>query len=60
MDGFTIAERDIHRHEWLDAFDSDDESVHPEGDGGSTMGLNIDAQMGSWMASTIIRRCNSI
>jgi hypothetical protein len=27
MDGFTIAERDIYRHEWVDAFDSDDESV---------------------------------
>ena len=31
--GFTAAERDIYRHEWIDALDSDDESIHPEGDG---------------------------
>ncbi|KAI5866408.1 hypothetical protein GGS23DRAFT_602766 [Durotheca rogersii] len=60
MDGFAVAERDIYRHEWIDAFDSDDESVHPEGDGRSTTGLNMDAQMGRWMASTLTRRCNSI
>jgi hypothetical protein len=60
IDGFTVAERDIYRHEWIDAFDSDDESVHPEGDGASTAGLNIAGQMGRWMASTITRRCNSI
>lgn len=61
MDGFTVAERDICRHEWIDAFDdSDDESVHPEGDGGSTVGLNIVGRMGCWMASTITRRSNSV
>jgi hypothetical protein len=60
MDGFTVAERDIYRHKWIDAFDSDDESVHPEGDGGSTVGLNIAGQMGCWMASTMTRHCNSV
>lgn len=60
MDGFTVAERDIHRHEWIDAFDSDDESVPPEGDGCSTTGPNIAAQTGRWMAGTMTRRCNSL
>ena len=60
MNGFTVAERDIYRHEWIDAFDSDDESVHLEGDGGSTTGLNLAGQMGYWMASTMTRRCNSV
>ena len=60
MDGFTVAERDIYRHEWIDTFDSDDESVYPEGDGGSTTGLNNDAQIGCWIAGVMTRHCNSI
>lgn len=61
MAGFTVAERDIYRHEWIDDFDSeDDESVDAEGDGRSTVGLTIDAKIGRWMASSMIRRCNSI
>ncbi|KAI2634953.1 hypothetical protein GGS26DRAFT_551935 [Hypomontagnella submonticulosa] len=61
MDGFTIAERDIRQHEWIDAFDSsDDESVDPEGDGGSTTGLNTAGKMGRWVANTVTRRCNSL
>ncbi|KAJ3542096.1 hypothetical protein NM208_g4031 [Fusarium decemcellulare] len=61
MDGYTVAERDIYRHEWIDAFDSsDDESLHPEGDGASTRGVDIDARLGSWVASTVTRRCNSL
>ncbi|KAF4999066.1 hypothetical protein FDECE_11625 [Fusarium decemcellulare] len=61
MDGYTVAERDIYRHEWIDAFDSsDDESLHPEGDGASTRGVDIDARMGSWVASTVTERCNSL
>jgi hypothetical protein len=61
QDGFTVAERDIHGHEWIDAFDSwDDESIHPGGDGLSTTGLNNDAQIGRWMAGMTTRRCNSI
>lgn len=59
MDGFAVAERDIYQHDWIDA-DSDDESVHPEGDGGSTTGLNLANQIGCWMASTMTRRCNSV
>lgn len=59
MDGFTIAKHGIYRYEWIDAFDSDDESVYPEGEGGSITGP-IDAQMGCWMARTMTRRCNSI
>ena len=60
MDGFTVAERDVYRHEWIDAFDSDDDdSVHPEGDGGSTTGV-VDARMGRWMASAMTGRCNSL
>ncbi|KAH8742786.1 hypothetical protein F5883DRAFT_595205 [Diaporthe sp. PMI_573] len=59
MDGFTIAERDIYRHEWVDPFDSDNKSVDPEGDGKSTIGP-IDAQMECWLANSMTRRCNSI
>lgn len=59
MDGFTVAEREIYRHEWIEDFDSDEESVEPEGDGRSTTGLMV-AQMGCWMANSMTRRCNSI
>ncbi|KAF5019750.1 hypothetical protein F66182_8235 [Fusarium sp. NRRL 66182] len=59
MDGFTVAERDIYNHEWVELFDSDDESIHPEGDGRSTTGP-IDAQVGSWMTAALTARCHSI
>lgn len=59
MDGFTSAEREIYHHEWIDDFDSDEESVQPEGDGRSTTGL-MDAQLGRWMANSMTRRCSSI
>ncbi|OBS25876.1 hypothetical protein FPOA_06410 [Fusarium poae] len=62
MDGYTVAERDILRHEWIDAFgsDSDDEvSADPEGDGKSTMGQD-DAWVGRWLADSMTRRCNSL
>lgn len=60
-DGFTVAEREICRHEWIDAFDSDsdDESVDPEGDGKSTTGPS-EAQVGYWLANAMTRRCDSI
>ncbi|KAK6716506.1 hypothetical protein SNK04_007453 [Fusarium graminearum] len=60
-DGFTVTEREICRHEWIDAFDSDsdDESVDPEGDGKSTTGPS-EAQVGYWLASAMTRRCDSI
>lgn len=61
MDGYTVGERGVYRHEWVDAFDSDDnESIHPEGDGCSATGLRNDARIGSWMASAMTRRCHSI
>ena len=50
----------IYCHEWIDTFDPDDESGHPEGDGGSTTGPNNDAQIGFWMARIMTRHCNSI
>jgi len=53
MDGFTPAEQEIYRHKWMGASDSDDESVHPEGDGGSLSDSNIAAQMGSLIAGTM-------
>ncbi|EKJ76091.1 hypothetical protein FPSE_03723 [Fusarium pseudograminearum CS3096] len=61
MDGFTVAEREICRHEWIDAFDSDsdDESVDPEGDGKSTTGPS-EAQVGYWLVRSMTRRCDSI
>ncbi|KPM35998.1 hypothetical protein AK830_g10567 [Neonectria ditissima] len=60
VDGFTLAEREIYHHEWIDVFDSDDESVDPEGDGGSTIGRNVAGLIGGWMAGTMTKRCNSI
>ncbi|KAF6825153.1 hypothetical protein CPLU01_10441 [Colletotrichum plurivorum] len=61
MDGFTVAEREILQHEWIDAFDSsDDESVGAEGDGASGYGLNNEGKMGRWLARAMTaRRRNS-
>ncbi|TQN68737.1 hypothetical protein CSHISOI_06595 [Colletotrichum shisoi] len=65
MDGFAVAERDILRHEWIDAFDSsdDDEAVCPEGDGFSLDGLgnSSGSQVGYWLARVVTsRRRNSV
>ncbi|WQF80754.1 hypothetical protein CDEST_05768 [Colletotrichum destructivum] len=60
MDGFSVAELDILRHEWIDAFDSsdDDEAVCPEGDGFSLDGLGNGSwsQVGCWLARVMTTR----
>ncbi|KAF6799414.1 hypothetical protein CSOJ01_12517 [Colletotrichum sojae] len=61
MNGFTVAERGVLQHEWIDAFDSSyDESVCPEGDGASFGDLDNKGKMGCWLARTMTaRRRNS-
>ncbi|RTE68301.1 hypothetical protein BHE90_017322 [Fusarium euwallaceae] len=56
VDGFPVAERAIYGHEWIEGWDSEDESVAPEGDGKSTTTRGI----GSWISRTVTQRCNSI
>ncbi|KAJ3454221.1 hypothetical protein MRS44_018115 [Fusarium solani] len=56
-DGFPVAERDIYNHEWLDNFNSDDESIHEGGGGRSTAGSN--ALVRGWLSKSLATRCNS-
>jgi len=62
IDGYPIAERNIYQHEWIDAFDDDDddESLHPEGDGTSTAGRDIPVRVGSWLVNAATSRSYSI
>ncbi|KAM5347326.1 hypothetical protein ACJ41O_010331 [Fusarium nematophilum] len=55
-DGFPIAEREIFEHEWIGGWDSDDESVAPEGDGKSTAGRPV----GRWMSRVVTHRRNTL
>ncbi|TVY23926.1 hypothetical protein LHYA1_G007270 [Lachnellula hyalina] len=54
-DGFSVAERAIREHEWIDNFDSDDDSPIT-GDAQSTVGGNLHG----WLLKTITRRSNSL
>ncbi|KAF5633847.1 immunoglobulin variable region used by the itc63b heavy chain [Fusarium tjaetaba] len=61
MDGFPVSERKIYKHEWLDDGDSGDHDRNcAEGDGGSTMGCDLNVTVGGWISGVMTARCNSL
>ncbi|UPL01223.1 hypothetical protein LCI18_012157 [Fusarium solani-melongenae] len=54
-DGFPIAEREIHEHEWIDNLDDGDDSPI-EGDVRSTAG----GRLHEWLLKTLTQRSNSL
>ncbi|RSL69548.1 hypothetical protein CEP53_002174 [Fusarium sp. AF-6] len=49
-DGFPVAERDIYKHDWLDGFGSDDESICEE-EGGRRSEAGSHALVSAWMST---------